>query len=90
MTRPTTEQLIADLRELYNRVFIVNGKEVPTLEAQVASRLEALERVAMAARKMKDQKWSSVEKDNMEFQCITTCFVLDELRDTLKQLEDAS
>lgn len=59
------------------------------LEGGVAY-IERLERVVVAAQRMKDQKWSSVEKDNMEFRCITTCFVLDELRDTLKQLDDAS
>lgn len=34
-------------------------------------------------------RWKSIDKDNMEFECRTTCFVMDEIRSGLNRLPDA-
>jgi len=46
---------------------------------------EDLKREALTAalQLVMQQKWISIDKDNMEFQCTTTCFVLDKIRDAL-------
>lgn len=49
--------------------------------------VECMEEMAAALKWLLDQKWVSVEKDNMEFQCRTTCFVLEKARAALARYE---
>ena len=39
---------------------------------------------------LKNLKWKSVDKDNMEFELRTTCYVVDAIRKMVKEIENAT
>lgn len=63
---------------LYNRRFYTLGKKeerLHELESVNAELLKALEGIA----------WVSIDKDNMEFKALITCWQLDKLRAAIKE-----
>ena len=55
---------------------------------QYKYQLKENERLRAVYEAVKDIKWRSIEKDNMEF--ATTCFVVDRIREALAAVEEVS
>ncbi len=57
-------------------------REMIDLEEEVVRQAATIERLRAA---LKNIKWQSVDKDNMEFEARITCFQMDNIRAALKE-----
>ena len=69
--------IITELRQRIDTMIAERDAERITYNDAIADLIAANERLRALLGKL---RWKSIDKDNMEFRCDTTCYVMDELR----------